>query len=234
MWDNHQALDLLSSSLFLLVALMVLYVISQWTVNLPMFPLKEVSVSAINGSGELKHVTRDQIDGAVRGKVRGNFFTVDMDATRTAFRKLPWVRNASVRRIWPQSLEVTLEEHIALARWGSTALVNTHGEVFNAVFDDEKLPVFEGPAESSRDMVRQYIGFNKLLRPLQQNIEQINLSPRRAWRIHLDNGSILELGREQMETRLGRYVLVHDVSIAKLNQQLSYVDLRYPNGFAVR
>jgi cell division protein FtsQ len=37
-----------------------------------------------------------------------------------------------------------------------------------------------------------------------------------------------------METRLGRYVLVHDVSIAKLNQQLSYVDLRYPNGFAVR
>ena len=144
-----------------------------------------------------------------------------MDATRTAFRKLPWVRNASVRRIWPQSLEVTLEEHIALARWSSTALVNTHGEVFNAVFDDEKLPVFEGPAESSRDMVRQYI-------------EQMNLSPRRAWRIHLDNGSILELGREQMETRLGRYVLVHDVSIAKLNQQLSYVDLRYPNGFAVR
>jgi cell division protein FtsQ len=234
MWDNHQALDLLSSSLFFLVALMVLYAISQWTVNLPVFPLKEVSVSAINGSGELKHVTRDQIDGAVRGKVRGNFFTVDMDATRAAFRKLPWVRNASVRRIWPQSLEVTLEEHIALARWSSTALVNTHGEIFNAASDDEKLPVFEGPAESSRDMVRQYIAFNKLLRPLQQNIEQINLSPRRAWRIHLDNGSILELGREQMETRLGRYVLVHDVSIAKLRQQLSYVDLRYPNGFAVR
>ena len=234
MWDNHQALDLLSSSLFLLVALMVLYVISQWTVNLPVFPLKEVSVSAINVSGELKHVTRDQIDGAVRGKVRGNFFTVDMDATRAAFRKLPWVRNASVRRIWPQSLEVTLEEHVALARWSSTALVNTHGEVFNAASDDETLPVFEGPAESSRDMVRQYIAFNKLLRPLQQSIEQINLSPRRAWRVHLDNGSILELGREQMETRLGRYVLVHDVSIAKLNQQLRYVDLRYPNGFAVR
>lgn len=234
MWDNHQALDLLSSSLFVLVALMVLYTISQWTVNLPVFPLKEVSVSAIDGSGELKHVTRDQIDGAIRGKVRGNFFTVDMEATRAAFRKLPWVCNASVRRIWPQSLEVVLEEHVALARWGSSALVNTHGEVFNAASDDEKLPVFEGPAESSHDMARQYIAFNKLLRPLQQNIEQINLSARRAWRVHLDNGSVLELGREQMETRLGRYVLVHDVSIANLNQQLSYVDLRYPNGFAVR
>jgi len=151
MWDNHQVLDLLASTLFTLVALIVLYGISQWTVNLPLFPLKEVSVSAANSSsGELKHVTRDQIDKAVQSEVRGNFFTVDMDATRAAFRKLPWVRNASVRRVWPQSLEVTLEEHVVLARWGSTALVNTHGEVFNAASAD-KLPIFEGPAESSRD-----------------------------------------------------------------------------------
>ncbi len=234
MWDNHQALDLLASSFFALAGLIVLYAISQWGANLPLFPLKEVSVSAVNrSSGELKHVTRDQIDGAVQSKVRGNFFTVDIDATRAAFRKLPWVRDASVRRVWPQSLEVMLEEHMALARWDSTALVNTYGEVFDAA-SDEKLPSFEGPAESSRDMVRQYAVFNKLLRPLQQNVEQINLSPRRAWRVHLDTGIILELGREQMEARLKRYVVVHDSSIAKLNQQLSYVDLRYPNGFAVR
>ncbi|MEO7464109.1 MAG: cell division protein FtsQ/DivIB, partial [Nitrosospira sp.] len=188
----------------------------------------------INDSkGELRHVTRDQIDGAVRSKVRGNFFTVDVDATRAAFRNLPWVRDASVRRVWPQTLEVMLEENIALAHWGSTASVNTHGEVFNAV-SGEKLPVFEGPADSSRDVARQYAAFNKSLLPLQQNVEQINLSPRRAWRVHLDNGIILELGREQMQTRLERYVLAHDSSIAKLNRQLSYVDLRYPNGFAVR
>ncbi|MGH8683974.1 MAG: cell division protein FtsQ/DivIB, partial [Nitrosospira sp.] len=76
--------------------------------------------------------------------------------------------------------------------------------------------------------------FSKLLRPLQQSIEQINLSPRRAWQVRLENGTILELGREQMEARLERYARVHDRSIAQLNQQLSYVDLRYPNGFAVR
>lgn len=177
MWDNHQVLDLLASTLFALVAMIALYGISQWTVNLPLFPLKEVSVSATNSrSGELKHVTRDQIDKAVKSEVRGNFFTVDMDATRVAFIKLPWVRNASVRRVWPQSLEVTLEEHVALARWGSAAMVNTHGEVFNAASTD-KLPIFEGPMESSRDLTRQYAAFNEMLRPLQQSIEQIYLSP---------------------------------------------------------
>lgn len=234
MWDNHQALDLLASSLFALVTLAAIYAMSHWAVNLPVFPVKEVSVSSVSSSGDkLKHVTREQITGAVRSEFLGSFFTVDLDATCNAFRKLPWVRVASARRQWPQSLEVTLEEHVVLARWGSTALVNTHGEIFNAASDD-KLPVFDGPEESARDMARQYAVFSKLLRPLQQSIEQINLSPRRAWQVRLENGTILELGREQMEARLERYALVHDRSIAQLNQQLSYVDLRYPNGFAVR
>ncbi|MDN5880986.1 MAG: cell division protein FtsQ/DivIB [Nitrosospira sp.] len=237
MWDNHHALDLLANSLFVLVALAAIYAASQWAAHLPVFPLKEVRVSGINGiggiGGELKHVTREQINDAVRSEFMGNFFAVDLDAVCNAFRKLPWVRGATARRQWPPRLEVKLEEHVALARWGSTALVNTHGEIFNAA-SGEKLPVFQGPEESARDMVRQYAVFSKLLRPLRQNIQRINLSPRRAWQVQLDNGTMLELGREQMKARLERYVLAHDRGIAPLNQQLSYVDLRYPSGFAVR
>ena len=45
---------------------------------------------------------------------------------------------------------------------------------------------------------------------------------------------MLELGREQMETRLERYVLAYARGTMELGQRLSYVDLRYPNGFAAR
>ena len=237
MWDNHHMLQLLANLLFALVALAATYTIGSWMVNSSVFPLKQVSVSGINsGNGELRHVTREQIDKVVRSKIAGNFLTVDLDATRDAFEKLPWVRTATVRRHWPQTLEVTLEEHVAMARWGSEALVNTHGEVFDgaAITVDGELPVFIGPPESSFDVARQYATFSKLLQPLRQNIVQLNLSLRRAWRIHLENGTVLELGRDQMETRLARYVLAYDRSLAQLNQQLSYVDLRYSNGFAVR
>lgn len=234
MWDNHQALDLLASLLFALVALTTIYAVSDWALNLPVLPVKEVSVSGINSSGgRLKHVTREQISGAVGSEFIGSFLTVDLNAMCNVFNKLPWVRVASARRQWPQRVEVALEEHVVLARWGDTALVNTHGEIFNGA-SDEKLPVFAGPEESARDMVRQYAVFSKLLRPLQQNIEQINLSPRRAWQVHLENGTILELGREQVEARLERYIRVHDKGIVQFSQQLRYVDLRYPNGFAVR
>ncbi|PTR15210.1 MULTISPECIES: cell division protein FtsQ/DivIB [unclassified Nitrosospira] len=242
MWDNHQALDLISNVLIVAAALTSAYYISQWAVNLPVFPFKQIDISGSDGAGgkggngrngSLRHVTREQIETVVRHEVKGNFFTVDLDALRNAFTKLPWVRTAAVRRIWPQSLEVTLEEHVALARWGSSATVNVHGELFHAV-SDEKLPLFEGPGDSPLEMLRQHTVFSGLLQPLQQSIREIKLSPRRAWRLRLDNGTVVELGREQMEARLERYVLVYPRSSGQLNPQPGYVDLRYPNGFAVR
>jgi cell division protein FtsQ len=242
MWDNHQALDLISNVLVVAAALTSAYYVSQWAANLPVFPFKQINVIGRVGAdsnggngrnGSLRQVTREQIETVVRNQAKGNFFTVDLDALRNAFTKLPWVRTAAVRRVWPQSLEVTLEEHVALARWGTNATVNMHGELFRAV-SGEKLPLFEGPDDSPLEMLRQHAVFSELLRPLQQNIRELKLSPRRAWRLILDTGTVVELGREQMEARLERYVLVHRRSSGQLNPQPGYVDLRYPSGFAVR
>jgi cell division protein FtsQ len=62
-------------------------------------------------------VTPTQIEYAARSAVAGNFFTVNLDAVRAAFEKLPWVRKAEVRRRWPDGLELAIEEHVAAARW---------------------------------------------------------------------------------------------------------------------
>ena len=54
------------------------------------------------------------------------------------------MRNVSLRRQWPRRLEVTVEEHVPLARWNDAALVNTDGEMFVADWNGE-LPLFAGP-----------------------------------------------------------------------------------------
>lgn len=143
------------------------------------------------------------------------------------------MRTASVRRHWPKSLEIVLEEHMVLALWGDLALVNTYGEIFEGV-TNTRLPKFIGQMENVREMTNQHAIFNKLLQPLGMNIAQIDLSPRRAWRIYTNNGVALELGREQVEDRLVFYVSAHNQMIEKFKKQLTYVDLRYSNGFAVR
>ena len=233
-------LSLFANLLFVMVALAIIYTINLRYIKLPVFPLKEISVKGVNGynpnDGRLRKVTRQQIEQIVRNEITGNFFTVNLSAVRQALSELPWVRTAQINRDWPDGLNVLLEEHKVLAHWGSSALVNTYGEIFRAVAEEE-LPLFVGPMEeSSREMAQRYINFSKILEPLKQHIVELNLSPRYAWCIRLETGTVLELGRGQTETALARYSSVYDHSIARLNQEIQpdYMDLRYPNGFAVR
>ena len=234
MWDNHRILHILANGLFTLAILLAAYAISPLVAELPIFMLKEVSVSGINSNDEeYKRIRHKQIDSIIRKEVTGSFFTVDLDEISVAFEKLPWVRTATIRRHWPQSLEIVLEKHVALARRSNLVLVNTHGEVFNAV-TNKWLPEFTGPVESSQEVAQQYIVFKKLLKPLQQNITRVDFSSRRAWRIHTENGIVLDLGREQIETRLELYVSVYDHLVSLVKKKVTHIDLRYPNGFSVR
>lgn len=239
MWNNHQALNSVSRLLIGSVAIAMLYGIGLHLVQPPYFPIKEINVQVAQGSDDnqaLQYVTLDQVDRLIKNELEGNFISVNLTAVREAFVKLPWVREAKVNREWPHGLNVVLEEHRAVAYWGDHALVNTYGEVFR-VTANMNLPTFTGPNEASaQEVAQQYRRFNKLLAPIDQRIAEINLTSRYAWRLRLDNGTILELGRNEVEERLARYVSVYNHSIARWNQQrpLMYVDLRYPNGFAIR
>lgn len=228
MWDNHRVLNGVASGLYIVAGLLIAYGVVMAIIQLPIFPLREVEVS-----GRVLHVTRDQVQAIVRGQMRGNFFTLDLEATRAAFEKLPWVRQASVRRQWPDRLDVDIEEHVALARWRDSALVNTYGEVFEAA-SNEVLPVFVAPDGTSMEVTRRYATFQKVLAPLARRTVRVALSERRAWELNLDDGYVLELGRERLEERLQRFVSAYDRSLAQLPFRPYRVDLRYPNGFAVR
>jgi cell division protein FtsQ len=228
MWDKPEVLNAIASALFAAALLLAAYAAVHYVMRLPAFPLREVGIR-----GELAHVTLDQIEGIVKREVAGNFFTLDLTQTRAAFEKLPWVRKADTRRQWPDRLEVALEEHVALARWGSAALVNLQGEVFTAAYDG-KLPLFVGPQDSVKEIALRYGHFQHSLAAIGQVPVQVQVSPRRAWQIRLDTGLVIELGREHIESRLERFIAVYDRTIHSLQRKLDYVDLRYPNGFAVR
>lgn len=228
MWDKPQALTALANILYGLTAIMLLYATLFLVVNLPIFPLREIRVL-----GDLQHIRRDEIVFIVRRELRGNFFTLDVDKTRQVFEKLPWVRQVNVRRRWPDRVEVTLEEHIALAKWADKGLVNTQGEVFSAE-SKTPLPTFIGPKDSEKELVQAYARFNKLLVPLERQVARLELSERRAWHLVLDNQMVIEIGRDKADERLQRFVSNYTHSVAQINRTVQLVDLRYSNGFAVK
>jgi cell division protein FtsQ len=148
-----------------------------------------------------------------------------------------------VRRVWPDTLEVTLEEHVPLARWGALALIDTLGERFSGK-TDQALPVLFGPRGTEPELAQRYLRFARAVAPLGAKLERLVLSERRAWQLTLDNGLQIMLGRDAdgAEARLARFVEVHGATVGRsapergreLTGSRGYVDLRYPNGFALR
>jgi len=239
MWDNPRLLNGAAGALTALALLVFAVGAMQMLLRSTLFPLREIELG-----GELAHTTSTEVEQAMRGRIDGNFFAVDLAQPRAALERLPWVRRVQVRRVWPDRLEVTLEEHVPLARWGDLGLVNVHGERF-AGRSDAALPLFAGPAGSEGEVTRRYRSFARLLAPLGTPLEALLLSPRHAWQARLGGGLALELGRDSaqdpVDRRLERFVAVHPQTLAKMQHKPApegapntHVDLRYPNGFALR
>lgn len=228
MWDNAAALNRVSDVLVAAAGLIVLYSVIRFAIHQPVFAMRELRVG-----GSTAHVTLEQVEAIARNGVHGTFFTLDLVRLRGSFEKLPWVRKVDIRRAWPDRIDVVIEEHQPLARWGNEALVNRQGEVFEAAYD-ASLPVFVGPAGTSREVALQYESLRGAFSSIGREPVHVQLSQRRAWRVRLDDGMTLEIGREQAASRLTRFLSAYQRTLAPLNRRIDYVDLRYANGFAAR
>jgi len=201
-----------------------------WLAHSPLFSVRTVELR-----GALVQAPRASIEAAMARFGGGNFFATRIDELRATLERLPWVRKAAVRRAWPDRLEVTIEEHVALARWGAGGLVNTYGERF-AGEADAPLPVFVGPPGSEAEIARRYERLSRIAAPLGSPLERITLSERRAWQLTLGNGLQLMLGRdaELAEARLAKFVATYAGIPGARALSRNVVDLRYPNGFTVQ
>lgn len=228
LWHNAPLLNRISDLLLAAAALLVFYGAIRFAIVQPVFAIRELRVV-----GASEHLQAQQVAALARRDIRGTFFTFDIVRLRNGFEKLPWVRKADVRRQWPNGVEVNIEAHQVLARWGKSALVNVQGEVFEAAYTGS-LPQFNGPDGTAAEITVQYEVFRHELAAIGRVPVQVSLSPRRAWQLRLDNGMTLEVGREQVPARLARFLAAYPHTIEPLGRNADYVDLRYANGFAVR
>jgi cell division protein FtsQ len=238
------AMDAASAALVVLAFLIACYALGFWVLHRPYFRLATVRVEA-QGGVPFRHVDVATIRAGALPGISGNFFTANLSQVRDAFESVAWVRHARVRRHWPNQLDVALEEQQVAALWNDDALVNPYGEAFTANIAEAQaegaLPQLNGPAGTQREVLQHYVDFTHDFAKLGLRPIEVTLSPRYSWSTRLDNGTteglIVELGRDSetgaVNERIDRMLATYPVVTTKW-PHVTLIDLRYPNGFALR
>lgn len=199
----------------------------RWVIHRPYFQIRHAVIT-----GDLHQVDRALVAKAAE-RVQGSFFSVDLAAAASELKAIPWIRAVHLRRVWPDALEVQVEEQNPVAYWGDDALLNEHGEPFEADYLGE-LPHFVGPREAGQDMIQAWQHFNQWVKPLGRRVDGVELSARGAWTLSLDDGTQWRVGRDQVDNRVQRFVQVYpELHKAGVIPPGGKVDLRYANGFAI-
>ncbi|MFL9924742.1 cell division protein FtsQ/DivIB [Herbaspirillum lusitanum] len=243
MWQDVKMLNAVSSALVALALVALMASGLWWLAQRPMFTLHAIRIESATEL-PLSRVNALTVRATAVPRIRGNFFTTDLSAVRSAFEAVPWVRKAMVRREWPDKLVVKIEEHRALGTWGDEGrLLSVKGDVFTANLaeaeDDGDLLEFEGPDGSEKEVVARYQQFQQWFAPIRLEPESVQLSNRYAWTVRLDNGMTVELGREQgdavLKDRIDRLVAAYPQLSERLSgKKIESVDMRYPNGLALK
>lgn len=227
----------------LVVAVLALGVLAAaaaaWVVRAPWWTLRAVDLH-----GDLARNSAATVRANTLPRLRGNFLTLDLAETRAVFETVPWVRRAVVRRVWPNRLSVTFEEHRPAARWaaadGNERLVNTFGEVFEGTLSTEEtdaLPLLSGPDGSASKVLAMWRAFNQRFAPLGRTVAELDLSGRGSWTVTLDDEADIEVGRgtdAEVLARTERFIGTVTQVTAYYKAPLEHADLRHSGAYAVR
>ncbi|OIP16619.1 MAG: cell division protein FtsQ [Comamonadaceae bacterium CG_4_9_14_3_um_filter_60_33] len=234
-------MNALASALFMLLLLVLLGAGLAYVQRLPQFAIRGVTVM-----GDVSHYNAISLRANVMPRLQGTFFTLDLHAARQVFETMPWVRQAVVKRDFPNRLKVHLQEHQAVAFWGvegDSRLVNSFGEVFEANLGElerEDLPRLSGPNGQSAQVLAMLQVLQPRLAPMELTLAQLELTPRGGWRAQLDNNTTLELGSgstDELLARLDRFLKTVTQATSRYSrtvEQLASVDLRHSDGYAMR
>ncbi|WP_075182225.1 cell division protein FtsQ [Pantoea sp. 1.19] len=229
----------LAGMLFLLMVLGTL-VWGGWTVLKWMNDASRLPLSRLVVTGDLHYTSKNDIRQAILSLGSpGTFMTQDVNVIQQQIERLPWIKQVSVRKQWPDELKIHLVEYVPVARWNDLHMVDADGKSFSVptrYIGKGQLPMLYGPEGTEKDVLSGYRAMDQVLAAAKMKLKMASMTARRSWQLVLSDDVRLELGRNEDMKRLKRFIELYPVlqqqAIAE-NKRIGYVDLRYDSGAAV-
>jgi len=228
-----------ANGLFVVVLGMGVGAVAWWVAQHPAWTITGITVL-----GDVRHQNEVKLRSHLGSRLEGTFLTVDLQHVQQLIEGVPWVRSALVQREFPNRLRVVIEEHDVVAWWGeagSGRLLNRYGEVFEAQAEGTQAePVVEliGPDDLSMQVHALYQALGPVFERIDRDVQRLELDARGSWKARLDGGTEIQLGRGDASTLVERartFATTVPTLMAHYGQRdIETVDLRYPNGYALR
>jgi cell division protein FtsQ len=197
--------------------------------------VESIPVQRISVTGELEHTQAEAVQGLVQPSLAGGFLKADLHRMRAELEGLPWIFEATVRRKWPNALEIHVVEQLPIARWGEDGFLNHEGGVFHSDKDGnwESLPLLSGPEGSAQKLMARYQRLMEILAPVNLTVSRLVMDERGQVEASLAGGVQLMLGSADFLGRMHRFVAIYRSELAPRLEEIDSVDLRYETGLAV-
>lgn len=194
-------------------------------------PIQHVKVE-----GTMPHLDPLILRQIIDHYVQVGFLRLKVKDLQEVLSQDPWVSSVFIGRLWPDTVVVRLEEHVPLARWRWDSLLSIKGVVFTPPPSTlpEGLPRLNGPVGTEEKVLNLYKTIEMLLTPLSLKIQELELTTRGAWTLTLEDQTVIQLGGQDVVDRLKRFITVYHKIVHSHHDDVDTVDLRYPNGVAVR
>lgn len=209
----------------------VLTLVVNGFVSLHAMPVEQIVVA-----GKLEYTKVTALEDKIRPALVGGFLNADLEYVRAELQSLPWVNDVSVRRRWPNALELHVVEQLPIARWGDSGFLNHEGLIFRPLGNDDRwatLPLLQGPEGEAYTLIVIYQRLVEIFSPHHLLVAELSIDKRGHVEAQLRGGITLVLGNKDHLLRLRRFVQVYENQLAAKEADILRVDLRYQSGMAV-
>lgn len=197
---------------------------------------EHLTIAEVQWEGDFRYYDRVDLEQQAEPYLATNLYLLESTRLEEVLEAHNWVRDVSLRRVWPDQLIISVESQTPIAFWGSDRLLNRYGGIFSGSLPDKQgvIPLIYSPDDNGREMGERYVQLMQALQDLDLEIVALTEDERGSWQMRLRQGPLVVIGNKDQAKRIERFKVGYRQELQDSFKQIERIDLRYTNGFAVK
>ena len=191
-------------------------------------------VDTIVVSGEPTQAEREWVEQALSSVPLSGILSTNLEMIEAQLVSMGWTRQVTVRRHWPDRLEVRLHKVVPVARWGDQSYLAADGEAMELPDEHLDLPLLSASISTPQQTMEVYRLLQLFASRFNLQIVTLVESPQGEWLVSFEDGMRVFLGAQDVNARMQRFLRTYENALRHQGQSVDYADARYTSGIAVR